>query len=162
MVKIVFRKSLKRFRHCQKNSRRLELSISENTRHGRMGSRFAFPGAFWAEMLDFVAFGASGKIVHQNFPGLSQSFPREPPNRPRKQPQPSPRNPQIPPNKFMWVPSLRSFPGDKAHKLFFWRPKTRDLGWGSKKFMLKKFMCFFFSVLYLFRMFLGDGLERFK
>ena len=42
----------------------------------------------------------------------------------------------------MWVPFLRSFPGNEAHKLFLGVPYLGVLG-GAKKFMLKKFMCFF-------------------
>ena len=82
----------------QKNSRRLELSISKDTPHGRWGqgpgsvdsrltpSRFAFPGARNPRIYSISRFG---KFFPAIFPGLSRSFPREPPNRPRKQPQPS-------------------------------------------------------------------------
>ena len=48
-----------------------------------------------------------------------------------------------PHEKFLWVPFLHPFPGNEAHKLFFWRPKLEGFVWGAKKFMLKKFMCFF-------------------
>ena len=47
-----------------------------------------------------------------------------------------------PPQKFMWVPFLRSFPGNEAHKLFSGGPNWGISG-GTKKFMLKKFMCCF-------------------
>ena len=64
----------------QKNSRRLELSISKNTPHGRWGQgpgsvdpRFPAGLPFPVpEILEFVAFGDSGKIFQQfsrNFPG---------------------------------------------------------------------------------------------
>ena len=43
----------------------------------------------------------------------------------------------------MWVPFLRSFPGNEAHKLLSGGPKIGGLGRGGGKFMLKKFMCFF-------------------
>ena len=42
----------------------------------------------------------------------------------------------------MWVPFLRSFPGNEAHKLFSGGPKW-GFRVGGKKFMLKKFVCFF-------------------
>ena len=42
----------------------------------------------------------------------------------------------------MWVPFLRPFPGNEAHKLFL--GGQNGVFWvGAKKFMLKKFMCFF-------------------
>ena len=47
-----------------------------------------------------------------------------------------------PPKKFVWVPSLRSFPGNEAHKLFSGGPKW-GFGVGAKKLTLKTFMCFF-------------------
>ena len=80
----------------QKNSRRLELSISRNTPHGRWGEcpgtmdpRFPAGLPFPVpEILEFVAFCDSGKNLPAIFPGLSRSFLRERPNRPRKQPQP--------------------------------------------------------------------------
>ena len=50
--------------------------------------------------------------------------------------------PKIPSKRFMWVPFLRSFPGDEAHKLFG-APEVGVLGGGQKKFMLKKCMCVF-------------------
>ena len=64
----------------QKNSRRLELSISKNTPHGRWGQgpgsvdpRFPAGLPFPVpEILEFVAFGDSGKFFQQfsrNFPG---------------------------------------------------------------------------------------------
>ena len=41
--------------------------------------------------------------------------------------------PKITSKKFiMWVPFLRPFPGDEAHKLFFWGPKIGCFGWGPK------------------------------
>ena len=84
-------------RTCQKNSRRLELSISKNTPHGRSAEgpgqcgpnvcdRFAFPGARNPRI---CSISRSGKNFPAIFPALSWSFPRESPNRPRKQPQPS-------------------------------------------------------------------------
>ena len=50
--------------------------------------------------------------------------------------------PRIPLKKFMWVPFLRSFPRNEAHKLFSEGPKL-GVWVGANKFMLKKFMCFF-------------------
>ena len=50
--------------------------------------------------------------------------------------------PTIPPKKFMWVPFLRSFPGNEAHE-FFLGVQKGAFGWGAKKFMLKEFMCLF-------------------
>ena len=50
--------------------------------------------------------------------------------------------PKIPLKKFMWVPLLRSFPGIGAHKLFS-GAQNGGFRVGGKKFMLKKFMCFF-------------------
>ena len=49
--------------------------------------------------------------------------------------------PKIPPKMFMWVPFSRSFPGNEAHKLFL-GAHNWGFGVGSKKFMLKKFLCF--------------------
>ena len=68
------------FTENQKNSRRLELSISKNTPHGRWGQgpgsvdpRFPAGLPFPVpEILEFVAFGGSGKFFQQfsrNFPG---------------------------------------------------------------------------------------------
>ena len=51
--------------------------------------------------------------------------------------------PKIPPKKFMWVPFLRPFPGNEAHKYFFLGAQNGVFWLGAKKFMLKKFMCFF-------------------
>ena len=48
--------------------------------------------------------------------------------------------PKNPSKKFMWVSFLRPFPGNEAHKLFFWGPKMGCFGWVLKKFMLKKFI----------------------
>ena len=42
----------------------------------------------------------------------------------------------------MWVPFLRPLPGAEAHN-FFWGSKRGVFWVGAKKFMLKKFMCFF-------------------
>ena len=67
----------------QKNSRRLQLSISKNTPYGRWGQgpgsvdpRFPAGSAFPVpEILEFViAFGASEKVCPAIFPGLSRSF----------------------------------------------------------------------------------------
>ena len=41
-------------------------------------------------------------------------------------------DPKIPPKKFMWVPVLRPFPGNEAHKLFPGGPKWGCFGWGPK------------------------------
>ena len=74
----------------QKNSRRLELSISNNTLEGgdkcgpKVPGRFAF---LVPEVLSFVAFRDS-EIFSSYFLGTSRSFPGEPPNRLKKQPQP--------------------------------------------------------------------------
>ena len=65
----------------QKNSRRLELSISKNTLHGRWGQgpgsedpRFPAGLPFLApEILEFVAFRDSGKFS-SNFPGTFPEF----------------------------------------------------------------------------------------
>ena len=43
--------------------------------------------------------------------------------------------PKFPPKKFMWVPFLRSFPGNEAHKLFFWGSKRGVLGGGQKVYV---------------------------
>ena len=51
--------------------------------------------------------------------------------------------PKIPPKKFMWVPFLRPFPGNEAHKFFFLGAQIGVFRVGAKMFMLKKFMCFF-------------------
>ena len=49
--------------------------------------------------------------------------------------------PKIPPKEFMWVPFLRSCPGNFQHKLFSGGQKWGFRA-GCKKFMLKKFRCF--------------------
>ena len=41
-------------------------------------------------------------------------------------------DPKISPKKFMWVPFLRSFPGNEAHKLFAGGPEWGILGGGAK------------------------------
>ena len=41
-------------------------------------------------------------------------------------------HPKIPPKKVFVGPFLRSFPGNEAHKLFFWGPRMGGLGWGPK------------------------------
>ena len=72
---------------CQKNSRRLELSISKNTLHGRLGQgprsvdqRFAAGLPFPVpEILEFVAFRDSREIFQQysrDFPGVFLGNPR--------------------------------------------------------------------------------------
>ena len=56
----------------QKNSRRLELSILKNTPHGRWGEGPGSVDPPVPEILEFVAFRDSGKIIQQfsrNFPG---------------------------------------------------------------------------------------------
>ena len=82
----------------QKNSRRLELSISKNTPHGRWGQgpgsvdrRFPAGLPFPVpEILEFVALrGSPGKTFPASFPRFSRHFPREPSSRSQKQPQPS-------------------------------------------------------------------------
>ena len=51
--------------------------------------------------------------------------------------------PQKSPEKvYVYVPLLRSFPGNEARKLFSRGPNLGVVG-GGQKFMLKKFMCFF-------------------
>ena len=80
----------------QKNSRRLELSISKNSPPGRWGQgpgqcrpkvpgRFAFPSARDPRICSISRFG---KIIPAVFPGLSRSFSREPPNASHKQAKP--------------------------------------------------------------------------
>ena len=50
--------------------------------------------------------------------------------------------PKIPPKKFMWGPVFASFPRKSGTQAFFSAPKMGC--WvGAKKFVLKKFMCFF-------------------
>ena len=74
----------------QKNSRRLELSISKNTPHGRWGQgpgsvdqRFPADLPFPVpKILEFIAFGASGKFFQQfsrDFPGVFLGNPRTDP-----------------------------------------------------------------------------------
>ena len=50
--------------------------------------------------------------------------------------------PKIPPKKFMWVPFLRSFPGNEAHKLFSGGPNWGVLGGGQKVYVEKVYMLF--------------------
>ena len=45
--------------------------------------------------------------------------------------------PQIPPKNFMWVPFLRSFPGNDSHKLFSGGPKGGVLDGGQKAYVDK-------------------------
>ena len=95
-VKKIRNKTLQKY---QKNSRRLELSVSKNTPHGRwgqgpgsVGPRFPAGLPFPVpQILEFVAMlhFAIREFFPAIFPVLSRSFPREPPNRPQKQPQPS-------------------------------------------------------------------------
>ena len=47
--------------------------------------------------------------------------------------------PKSPEKVYVYVPLLRSFPGNEAHKLFLGAQNRV----GAKTFMLKKFMCFF-------------------
>ena len=51
-------------------------------------------------------------------------------------------NPKIPLKKFMWVPFLRPFLGNEAHKLFSGGPKSGVLG-GGQKVYVEKVYCFF-------------------
>ena len=51
-----------------------------------------------------------------------------------------------PPKKLMWVPFLSPFRRNEARKLLSGGPTLGVLG-GGKKLMLKKFMCFFLSLL---------------
>ena len=75
---------------CQKNSRRLELSISQNTPHGRWGQGPGsvdprFPAGLPCpvpEFLKFVAFPGSGKFFRQ----VSRDFPRALLGNPRTDP----------------------------------------------------------------------------
>ena len=47
-------------------------------------------------------------------------------------------DPNIPPKKLMWVPFWRPFPGNEAHKpFFFWGPKIDCFGWGPKSLCWK-------------------------
>ena len=52
------------------------------------------------------------------------------------------RPPKSPRKSLCGSPFLRSFPGNEAHKLFFLGAHYQVF-WVAKKFMLKKFMCFF-------------------
>ena len=74
----------------QKNSRRLELSISKNTPHGRWGQSLGrvdprFPAGLpfpVPEILEFLAFRDPGKIFQQfsrDFPGVFPENPRTDP-----------------------------------------------------------------------------------
>ena len=49
-------------------------------------------------------------------------------------------DPQNPPKKFMWVPLLRSFPGNEARKLFSGGPKWGVLGGGHKVYAEKVYV----------------------
>ena len=49
-------------------------------------------------------------------------------------------DPKNPPENVCVGPFLRPFPGNEAHKLFFWGPKLGCFGCG---FLLKMFMCLF-------------------
>ena len=42
----------------------------------------------------------------------------------------------------MWVPFLLSFPGNEAHKLFFWGPNWGVLGGGQKVYVEKVYVLF--------------------
>ena len=42
----------------------------------------------------------------------------------------------------MWVPFLRPFPGNEAHKLFFWGPTMGRFGWGQKVYVEKVYVPF--------------------
>ena len=79
---------------AQKNSRRLELSISKNTPHGRLGQgpgsvdpRFPAPLPFPVpEMVEFVAFRDSGKFFQQfsrDCPGVFLGSPEQTPEQPQ-------------------------------------------------------------------------------
>ena len=50
--------------------------------------------------------------------------------------------PKPPPKKFMWVPLLRSFPGNEAHKLFSEGPRWGVLGGGQKAYVEKVHVLF--------------------
>ena len=52
-------------------------------------------------------------------------------------------DPKNPPEKVYVGPFFASFPGNEAHKLFFWGAQNGGFWVGVKKFMLKKFMRFF-------------------
>ena len=51
---------------------------------------------------------------------------------------------QNPPNEFMWVPFLRSFPGNEADTHFFWGPK-KAFFWGGEVHVETVYV-FFFSL----------------
>ena len=51
------------------------------------------------------------------------------------------------PKKIMWVPFLRSFPGDEAHQLFAGGPKWGVLGGGQEVYVEKVYELFFFRKL---------------
>ena len=55
--------------------------------------------------------------------------------------------PKTSPKKLMWVPFLRSSPGNEAHKLFLGGSEWGGIWVGAKKLMLEKFMCFFVPLL---------------
>ena len=81
----------------QKNSRRLELSISKNTARKvgtrsrqcgpKVPGRFAFPSARNPSICSIWRFGKN--FLQAIFPEFSRNFPPELPHRPQKQPQPS-------------------------------------------------------------------------
>ena len=48
----------------------------------------------------------------------------------------------------MWVPFLRSFPGNEAHKLSSWGPEMGRLGWGGQKVYVDKVYLLFGSLHY--------------
>ena len=50
--------------------------------------------------------------------------------------------PKSPPKKFMWVPFLRPFPGNEAHKLFSGGPTSGVLGGGRKVYVEKVYVLF--------------------
>ena len=50
--------------------------------------------------------------------------------------------PRLPPKKSMWVPFLRSFPGNEAHKLFSGGPKWGVSGGGPKVYVEKVYVLF--------------------
>ena len=62
--------------------------------------------------------------------------------------------PQKSPKKFMWAPFLRPFPGNEAHKLFFWGPQLGCFGWGPKSLCWKSLCAFsvppFFQFFFFF------------
>ena len=55
--------------------------------------------------------------------------------------------PQIAPIKFMWVPFLHSFPGNEAHKLFFWGPQDGGFWVGGQKVYVEKVYVLFPSLI---------------